>query len=73
MSQVLSESELVAWKVLKEEGKPLLHRSSFERSCIARGMNSNTFANYVGRLYILARYGPGVYGLRGANVVPGGR
>ncbi len=68
---VLSEYERLACAVLKDEGRPLLHRNDFERLCIERGMNPSTFANYVGRLYILARYGPGVYGLRGAAVVPG--
>lgn len=70
VNAVLSEMEQVAYSVLREEG-PLLHRTDFERKCVERGMNPSTFANYVGRLPILARYGPGVYGLRGAHVGPG--
>jgi hypothetical protein len=70
-AEVLSELEQVAWAVLREEGTPLLHRSQFERLCLKRGMNQSTFANYVGRLSILERFAPGVYGLRGAPMVPG--
>jgi hypothetical protein len=70
-NEVLSEMEQVACAVLRDEGTPLLHRNEFERLCINRGMNQSTFANYVGRLSILERFGPGVYGLRGATVVPG--
>jgi hypothetical protein len=70
VTQVLSASELLIYLVLAEHG-PLLHRSDLERRCIARGMNPNTFLNYVHKLPILARYGSGVYGLRGAPVTPG--
>jgi hypothetical protein len=69
-NEVLAPMEQVAYAVLRDHG-PLLHRSDFERKCIEAGMNASTFANYVGRLPILARYGSGVYGLRGAPIKPG--
>jgi hypothetical protein len=69
-TEVLSKFEQVAYAVLADHG-PLLHRSDFERKCIERGMNPSTFTNYVGKLPILARYGAGVYGLRGAPIAPG--
>jgi hypothetical protein len=69
-AEALSKSEQLAYSVLAADG-PLLHRSDFERKCIERGMNPNTFLNYVGRLPILARFGPGIYGLRGAAIAPG--
>jgi hypothetical protein len=65
-AEVLSEGEQLAYSVLLNEG-PFLDRGAFERKCIERGMNRNTFAAYVRRLPIVARYAPGVYGLRGAR------
>ena len=71
VAEVLSKAELIAYSILAECG-PLLHRYDFERKCIERGMNPSTFSIYLGRApSLLARYGPGVYGLRGAHVVPG--
>jgi hypothetical protein len=70
VAEVLSKAEQIAYSILAEYG-PLLHRSDFERKCIERGMNASTFSVYLGRAPIIARYGPGVYGLRGAHVVPG--
>lgn len=70
IGDVLSKIEQIAYSVLVNHG-PLLHRADFERMCIDRGMNTSTFANYVGRLPFLARYGPAVYGLRGATLQPG--
>ena len=64
---MLSEGEQLAYSILLDSG-PLLDRGAFERKCLERGMNRNTFAAYVRRLPIVARYGPGVYGLRGALV-----
>jgi hypothetical protein len=70
VTEVLSKLEQVVYSVLTENG-PLLHRDEFEQECIGRGMNQSTFLNYVARLPILARYGSGVYGLRGAPIQPG--
>jgi hypothetical protein len=67
---VLSSQELIVYSVLREAG-PLLHRTELERRCAKKGMNPYTFANYIYRLSILAKYGRGIYGLRGANVGPG--
>lgn len=71
VAQVLSKGEQIAYSVLSEKG-PLLHRADFERNCIERGMNSTSFAYYLGQLPIIARYGPDVYGLRGAQIISGG-
>jgi hypothetical protein len=70
LADVLSMGEQIAYSVLTEDG-PLLHRAEFERKCMERGMNPSTFTNYLTQLPILVRYGPGVYGLRGAPIAPG--
>jgi hypothetical protein len=64
-AEVLSEAEQLAYSILLNDG-PFLDRGDFERKCVERGMNRNTFAAYVRRLPILARCGHGVYGLRGS-------
>jgi hypothetical protein len=45
---------------------PLLSRRALEEHCVSRGVNRHTMGLYPGRLAIIARYGPSVYGLRGA-------
>lgn len=70
VTDVLSKAEQILYSVLAEEG-PLLHRNDFEPKCIKRGMNPSTFENYLMKAPILARYAPGVYGLRGSTVTPG--
>jgi hypothetical protein len=64
--EALSKVEQLAYLVLADNG-PFLHRSDFERKCIERGMNPNTFRKYLATLPILVRYAPGVYRLRGAT------
>ncbi len=66
---VLSEAELITLNVLRTHG-PLMCRSEFEQLCTKRGMNSNTFGLYVNRSAILAKYAPGIYGLRGIIFSP---
>jgi hypothetical protein len=68
--EALSKFEHLAYLVLADNGS-LLHRSDFQRKCIERGMNPNTFEHYLAKLPILVRYAPGVYGFRGAPVMPG--
>lgn len=70
VTEVLSKNELLTYSVLADKG-PLLHRADFEQRCLERGMNRITFSIYLKRAPILARYGPAVYGLRGAPIVPG--
>ena len=64
--QVLSDTEQVIVEVLRTHG-PLLSRTALEEHCIRSGVNRHTMSLYVGRLAILARYAPSVYGLRGAE------
>lgn len=68
--QVLSDTEQVILNVFRTHG-PLLSRAALEEHCANRGVNRHTMGLYVGRLPIIARYGPSVYGLRGAVFSPG--
>lgn len=68
--QVLSEVERVIVDVFRMYG-PLLSRAEFEQRCVERGVNHSTTTLYVSRLAIVAKYGVGVYGLRGAHFTPG--
>jgi hypothetical protein len=63
-SSVLSNAEMIAFNVLRENG-PLLHRVEFERLSVKRGMNRTTFNLYLTRCPIIARYAPSIYGIRG--------
>jgi hypothetical protein len=67
--QVLSDTEQVILDVFRSHG-PLLSLTALENHCVRCGVNRNTMGLYAGRLAILARYGPGVYGLRGAVFSP---
>ena len=67
---VLSEVEFTFFDILRVEG-PLLPTRGLEKRCLQRGMNRHTFSVYLGNSPILARYAPGVYGLRGAQVASG--
>jgi hypothetical protein len=67
--QVLSETELVIVDVFRTHG-PLLSRAALEEHCAKRGVKRQTMGLYAGRLAIIARYGPSVYGLRGAVFSP---
>ncbi len=67
--QVLSDTERVIVDVFRTHG-PLLSRTALEEHCVSRGVNRHTMGLYAGRLAIIARYGPSVYGLRGAVFSP---
>jgi|SRR5271166_1522893 len=41
-----------------------------EERCVERGIKRNTLSMYTGRLAIMARYAPSIYGLRGAVFSP---
>ena len=66
----LSETEQILLLALGEHG-PVMQRKELEELCIDLGMNRSTFSVYLGHSPIVARYAPGVYGLRGADVEPG--
>jgi hypothetical protein len=67
--QVLSDIERVIVEVFRTHG-PLLSRTALEEHCAGRGIKRQTMGFYAGRLAILARYSPSVYGLRGAVFTP---
>ncbi len=66
----LGGTEQILLLALGEHG-PVMQRKELEELCIDLGMNRSTFSVYLGHSPILARYAPGVYGLRGAAVEPG--
>ncbi len=68
-SQVLSDIERAILDVFRTHG-PLLSRMDLEGCCVERGIKRTTLSLYAGRLAIIARYAPGVYGLRGAVFSP---
>jgi hypothetical protein len=68
--EVLSDSERIIFKTLKEYG-PVLQRSEFEKLCLAAGVNRNSFPIFLSYCPIITKYASGVYGLRGAAVPPG--
>ena len=68
-SQVLSDIERAILDVFCTHG-PLLSRSDFEELCAERGIKRTTLSLYSARSAIMARYAPGVYGLRGAVFSP---
>jgi hypothetical protein len=67
--RVLSEIEQVILDVFQTHG-PLLSRTALEEHCAKRGIKRQTMGLYTGRLAIMARYSPSIYGLRGAVFTP---
>jgi hypothetical protein len=57
-------------RILEESG-PLLTGRQFEALAVAAGINRSTFGAYLTYSPIIAKYAPGVYGLRGADFPPG--
>lgn len=55
---------------LKENGG-ILGRQQLEDLCIARGLNRETFGIHLTYSPVIARYAPGVYGIRGTQIPPG--
>ena len=67
--KVLSSVEQVFFEVFRTHG-PLLAREDVEQLCGERGVNPITLNIYLSRLAIVAKYGVGIYGLRGATFSP---
>ncbi len=67
---LLSETEGTVVNVLKENGG-ILRRQQLEDLCIARGLKRSTFYIHLTYSPVIARYAPGVYGVRGAEIPPG--
>jgi hypothetical protein len=68
--EILSDTEMIIFQVLKEHG-PVMQRLRFEELCLNAGVNRHSFWIFLSYCPIIARYGPGVYGLRGAEVPAG--
>jgi DNA-directed RNA polymerase alpha subunit len=64
--RVLSQTEQVIVDVFQVHG-PILSLAALEEYCVKRGVKRTTSSLYAGRLAIMARYAPGLYGLRGAS------
>ena len=68
-AKALSSVEHVFFEVFRTHG-PLLARADVEQLCGERGVNPITLSLYLSRLAIVAKYGVGIYGLRGATFSP---
>jgi hypothetical protein len=68
--KALSQTEAMVVDVLRENGG-ILGRQQLEDLCIARGLKRQTFYVHLSYSPVIARYAPGVYGVRGAQVPPG--
>jgi hypothetical protein len=66
---VLNKVELTVFDIFRTEG-PLLEGSELKKRCLERGVYRSTYMNCLTYSPILARYARGVYGLRGARVLP---
>jgi hypothetical protein len=69
-SKRLGKVERTFASILRQAGG-LLAREVFERRCLERGMNRNTFNQYLSYSPIISKYGRGVFGIRGAAVEAG--
>lgn len=69
-TSVFSGEERTIVEILKEHG-PIMRREDLEKLCLEKGMKRSTVYAYLGYLPVIAKYGQGVYGLRGAKIQPG--
>jgi len=49
----------------------VMSREAFEDECLRRGMNQNSFYQHLSYSPIIVKHAEGVYGLRGAKILPG--
>jgi len=68
--EILADTERVMVDVLKEN-RSILDRQRFEALCLQRGIERGTFHIYLSYSPVIVRYAPGVYALRGAEILPG--
>ena len=68
-SPVLSDIERAILDIFRTHG-PLLSRKDFDERCVEHGIKRPSLTLNTARLAIMARYAPGVYGLRGAVFSP---
>jgi hypothetical protein len=66
----LSDTEAVIVNVLKEN-RGILGRQALEDECLARGLKRDMFYVHLTYSPVIARYAPGVYGVRGVEIPPG--
>jgi hypothetical protein len=68
--EVLSDTESIIVDVLHEHG-PVIQRPKLEQLCLGKGLHRDAFYIHLSYSPVVARYAPGVYGLRGAQIPPG--
>jgi len=68
--EVLSDTESIIVDVLREHG-PVIQRPKLEELCLGNGLQRDSFYVHLTYSPVIARYAPGVYGLRGTQVPPG--
>lgn len=68
--EVLSPSELLFEEIFRTSG-PVISGRELEDVCLGRGMNPNSFAQWLTYSPILTRVAPGYYSLRGAAIPVG--
>jgi hypothetical protein len=67
--EVLRGTEYTMVKILADNGM-LMNRRVMEERCLESGIGRPTFYSYLIYSPVLAKYAPGVYGVRGATVSP---
>lgn len=68
--ETLGKTELLLSEVLREAGG-VMSGMDFQRNCLARGLNENTFFQYLTYSPIVLRIARAVYALPGATIPPG--
>lgn len=68
--EVLADIEGTFCTILREHG-PVMQREELEEMCLNSGIIRDTFFLYLSYSPIIAKYGIGLYGLRGSKVYPG--
>lgn len=80
-NEIVSLTERLDWRNLRSNSEKILvetllengcamSRIKLEELCVERGMSRSSFYSYLSFSPLIARYAPGVYGLRGADVSP---
>ena len=68
--EVLSDTESIIVDVLCEHG-PVMQKPKLEELCFQKGLHRDSLSIHLTYSPVIARYAPGVYGLRGAQIPPG--
>jgi len=70
LRSVLADTEFEVYKILSHNG-PLMTSINLDSHCVGRGISHSRTEQLKTYSPILARYAPSVYGLRGAEFLPG--